>query len=260
MHHHTLRLIQVFPECSDGVFTAAGRRLQQIMRDPEVVTLVTLPWAPSMLKDPRYTDVMVIWDHGEGPHCPESFQPDTWRTNHVLPPVLWNYVSELAKTLGVTDQYCAFWLRSEEVGMCGDAEDDYGTQEDGAQQEALGEDSVPGVPTGPLALLQLAKRLGVTIVVDDDQSFVIHAGMKASKNSNCAEGLRCPSCDNEERFHITGSMVLEVTDDGAEPVECADWDDDALCRCPECGFHGRVADLRCPTAAEWVTPQDPSAG
>jgi hypothetical protein len=108
-------VLQLMPEYGpDGELTAASRRLQDLMRSDDVVELVTLPWAPSVHRDPTYTDLVVVWDHGEGPHNPVC-DDDEWRRHHCLPAEVWDYVTEIVEAHGRQDEYLWIWLRSEEA-------------------------------------------------------------------------------------------------------------------------------------------------
>jgi hypothetical protein len=73
-------------------------------------------------------------------------------------------------------------------------------------------------------------------------------------NQNCLEGIKCPSCGNEDRFIIAASVMAEVMDDGAELASPQygngfEWDDESHCRCPECDLDGSLADFRVQEAA-----------
>jgi hypothetical protein len=73
-------------------------------------------------------------------------------------------------------------------------------------------------------------------------------------NNGCLEGIKCPSCGNEDRFIIAASVMAEVTDDGAELASPQygngfEWDDDSDCRCPECDLNGTLTDFRVQEAA-----------
>lgn len=112
----THAVIQVQPSYSvDGDLTAAGRRLQDLMRGADVVELVTLPWAPSIFHDASYTDIIVVWDHGQGPHDPTAFDDGAdWRERYCLPSAVWEYAAEVVATHQREDDYVWVWLRSEE--------------------------------------------------------------------------------------------------------------------------------------------------
>jgi hypothetical protein len=68
-------------------------------------------------------------------------------------------------------------------------------------------------------------------------------------NSNCLEGIRCPKCFHEERFFISGLTIFEVYDEGTHGHTDISWDGDH-CRCPKCGFTGKLAEFRTLTAQE----------
>ncbi len=65
-------------------------------------------------------------------------------------------------------------------------------------------------------------------------------------NGNCLEGIRCPTCGNEDRLFIAATILAEVTDDGADlaPHSDVEWDDSSFTRCPECGRQGPLAVFR----------------
>jgi hypothetical protein len=65
-------------------------------------------------------------------------------------------------------------------------------------------------------------------------------------NENCLEGLRCPTCGQDERLTITALITCLVTDDGSDPVGDHVWDDDSSTHCPECGFDGMLKAFRKP--------------
>lgn len=112
-------------------------------------------------------------------------------------------------------------------------------------------------PCGPYPLLELAKSMGMTISLDDGGCFVVRTGIKASTNTNCAAGLRCPECGEEGRFYIESTVHMVVEDDGVEPVTGHDihWQSDADCRCGECGYASLVEYFECPIAEDFVTPE-----
>jgi hypothetical protein len=63
-------------------------------------------------------------------------------------------------------------------------------------------------------------------------------------NTNCLEGLRCPSCGADDAFYIVAAIEVLVGDDGTED-QGGDyiWDKDHPCRCAACGHHGLVRDF-----------------
>ena len=114
---HNHQVLQVLPEWDQTRLTPAGKRLQKLMRSDEVVEYVTYPWAQTIFGDPTYTDILVIWDHGEGPQCPNTFEePVDWRRHRCLPPEVWEYAAEVVAAHSLWDTYTWIWLRSEEVG------------------------------------------------------------------------------------------------------------------------------------------------
>lgn len=63
-------------------------------------------------------------------------------------------------------------------------------------------------------------------------------------NTNCLAGMKCPECGNEESLRIETKITVDVTDDGAEPIDGDyEWDEDSPAHCPECGESGVVADF-----------------
>ncbi len=65
-------------------------------------------------------------------------------------------------------------------------------------------------------------------------------------NTNCLEGVRCPSCDQDERFIISARVDCEVTDDGTSAYDNShyEWDGESACHCPECGRYGKLHEFR----------------
>ena len=63
-------------------------------------------------------------------------------------------------------------------------------------------------------------------------------------NDNCLEGIRCPHCGQEDRFHITATVTCAVTDEGSDPVGHHSWDDGSFTSCPECGLQGTLKEFR----------------
>ena len=62
-------------------------------------------------------------------------------------------------------------------------------------------------------------------------------------NDNCLAGIQCPKCGSEETFFIVGTAVLEVTDDGVEDFNDADWEEDSYIRCRACDHQATVKDF-----------------
>lgn len=61
-----------------------------------------------------------------------------------------------------------------------------------------------------------------------------------SPNSNILEGFKCPECGNTGLFHITGTQMFSVTDDGAEGFGDIEWGEESSCSCSNCYFSGQV--------------------
>ncbi len=63
-------------------------------------------------------------------------------------------------------------------------------------------------------------------------------------NTNCLEGMECPSCGSFGGFSIVVTCFAYVTDDGAEDYASPSWDSDSICECGECGYDGHVKDFQ----------------
>lgn len=63
-------------------------------------------------------------------------------------------------------------------------------------------------------------------------------------NGNCLAGVRCPRCEQEERFRITALVTCEVTDDGSEAGGDHVWDGASATFCPEWGHAGPLREFR----------------
>jgi hypothetical protein len=63
-------------------------------------------------------------------------------------------------------------------------------------------------------------------------------------NTNCMEGLRCPSCKQEDGLRIECIVVCKVTNDGIAPSGDLDFTDGSWCHCPACEHEGTVKDFR----------------
>lgn len=65
-------------------------------------------------------------------------------------------------------------------------------------------------------------------------------------NTNCLAGIKCPQCGNEERFLIFATVLMDVTDGGADNADGSDthWDDASMTTCPECDRDGPLAEFR----------------
>ncbi len=59
-------------------------------------------------------------------------------------------------------------------------------------------------------------------------------------NTNCLEGMACPSCGSYGPFTIEALVFLEVSDNDTEQGDDSEWNDDSYCRCHECGEIGTV--------------------
>lgn len=69
---------------------------------------------------------------------------------------------------------------------------------------------------------------------------------EADRNPNLYSPLymcRCSKCGQYKRFEIVVETLLEVTDDGQEDIGDHEWGHDNFCRCPECGWQGKVGEL-----------------
>jgi len=79
-------------------------------------------------------------------------------------------------------------------------------------------------------------------------------------NENCLQGIRCPACDNEDRFRIQVLATATVTDDGAV-VEHGDmeWDATSYAECPNCHEHGELAHFMARTEAPEPPPPHANA-
>ena len=62
-------------------------------------------------------------------------------------------------------------------------------------------------------------------------------------NENCLKGVKCPKCENEDRFFIVATIVADVTDDGADIARHTDWewDGSSHTQCPDCGEAGPLS-------------------
>jgi hypothetical protein len=63
-------------------------------------------------------------------------------------------------------------------------------------------------------------------------------------HTNCMEGLRCPSCKQEDGLRIECIVVCKVTNDGIAPSGDLDFTDGSWCHCPACEHEGTVKDFR----------------
>jgi len=62
-------------------------------------------------------------------------------------------------------------------------------------------------------------------------------------NTNVLKGIACPSCGYTDSFDIECSGVCEVTDDGVDTVDAAQWVEISFIRCGRCGHEGTVAEF-----------------
>lgn len=70
--------------------------------------------------------------------------------------------------------------------------------------------------------------------------------MARKPNENCLEGVACPNCGQEHRFHIAAMVMVEVTDNGTEDMGGAyEWDDSNTCQCadPNCDYTGSLREF-----------------
>lgn len=63
-------------------------------------------------------------------------------------------------------------------------------------------------------------------------------------NSNCLEGMSCPSCGQSERFNITATSVFKFVDSGTEDHGDVEFDQDSPISCPDCKWEGWVVQTR----------------
>jgi hypothetical protein len=63
-------------------------------------------------------------------------------------------------------------------------------------------------------------------------------------NTNCLDGIACPTCGNDFRIYIQIATLAVVTDDGAETFGDMDWDDSSYAECPDCKRHGTLSEFR----------------
>lgn len=65
-------------------------------------------------------------------------------------------------------------------------------------------------------------------------------------NTNCLEGMKCPSCGSEGPFNVHISGYMDISDDGTDLHSLGDteWGDESDISCNGCGAHGKVAGFR----------------
>ena len=85
---------------------------------------------------------------------------------------------------------------------------------------------------------------GIHSLLDDLQDAADALGLSAygeSKNENCLQGIKCPDCGNEDRFHIAVLSFTDVSDDGTGSEVCdTEWDGRSAIECSECHLLGKV--------------------
>jgi hypothetical protein len=63
-------------------------------------------------------------------------------------------------------------------------------------------------------------------------------------NTNCLEGIACPQCKQEDRFNITATIVVEVSDSGTgKELTGYEWDLSSHCTRTECEYTGTLKDF-----------------
>ena len=74
-------------------------------------------------------------------------------------------------------------------------------------------------------------------------------------NQNCLAGVKCPECENEDRFLIVTTILADVTDDGADIADGSDmhWDDASMTRCPDCDRDGPLFEFHTPSTEKGIT-------
>ena len=65
-------------------------------------------------------------------------------------------------------------------------------------------------------------------------------------NENCLECLECPGCHSPGPFDIVVECWMRVSDEGTDSESASDveWHNDSPCRCPLCGYFGKVENLK----------------
>jgi hypothetical protein len=53
--------------------------------------------------------------------------------------------------------------------------------------------------------------------------------------------LACPKCGQAEALEVQITAMALLTRDGTEPFGDHEWDDNSLCRCPECDHSGNIS-------------------
>ena len=64
-------------------------------------------------------------------------------------------------------------------------------------------------------------------------------------NSNCLDGMRCPSikCGSYEPFRIWSGALFDVYDNGSSEFQQMQWEEGEHCVCIECGHKATVRDF-----------------
>lgn len=60
-------------------------------------------------------------------------------------------------------------------------------------------------------------------------------------NTNCLDGVACPSCGSDHQFLIRAACTATVTDSGILDTSDIEWDDSARAECSNCGRTGALA-------------------
>lgn len=97
---------------------------QERMHSDDSKFIVTCERYPSVFKDPTYPDFLVVWDHGEGPHNPESFEHvsqnpsemDSWYYLTVYPQWVWDLARRVVDDHGLKDEYVVIWFKGDDRG------------------------------------------------------------------------------------------------------------------------------------------------
>lgn len=63
-------------------------------------------------------------------------------------------------------------------------------------------------------------------------------------NTNCLEGIKCPSCGQEDSFQVIATTVFTLSDEGTGDHTDVEYDDDSPMYCTECPFEGNVSDFK----------------
>jgi len=75
-------------------------------------------------------------------------------------------------------------------------------------------------------------------------------------NSNCLQGLACPSCGNDSMLTIEARVLAVVTDDGAETFGDMEWNARSYAECPECGHQETLAAFQAPATHPSTTREE----